>query len=1428
MDFENELPEEYSTFVVIPTILNSKEKVKELMKKLEVYYLANKVDNIYFALLGDCTSGKNKEEKFDIEVEEEGKKEVKRLNEKYGVSEDRLPKFSFLYRKRFWNGKEECYLGWERKRGLLNQFNDYLLEQENVFRVNTIEEWKKKNGLLKEEENKIPKIKYIITLDSDTNLILNSATKLIGAMAHILNTPILNESKDKVVKGHALIQPRVGINLSNARQNLFTKIYAGSGGTDPYVNAVSDIYQDIFDEGIFTGKGIYDLEIFSTVLKNEIPENKVLSHDLLEGSYLRAGLATDILLMDGYPSNYNSYKSREHRWLRGDFQIISWLKNYIIDKKENKKKNPLNKLSKYKIFDNLIRGIFPIAAMFLIIYLLYLNKIYSVNISIFLISTILSVCISTVIDIIDKVIYYKNGKKIKKYFEPGINTFLASLIRGVFSIGLLPDKAYTNLNAIIKTIYRLVISKKHMLEWVTSEDSEKLSKTDLKSYYFNMIPNVILGVLGILLVANITTYVLFFLWLIAPLFMWYISRKENKELGVNRLTLEEKEYIFNIGKKTWEYFKDTLNEKNNYLPPDNYQEDRRQKEAKRTSPTNIGLAILTVISSYDLAYEKIDTVLELLQNIVNTIEKLPKWNGHLYNWYNIETLEPLIPRYISVVDSGNFIGYVYVLKQFYIEIKEKIESKQLDEKLLQYIPDWVEKPLEEIPFARANFSKLYDYEKGLFTIGFNLEENKLTNSYYDLLASEARQASLVAIAKKDIPSKHWHNLSRTLTSLNGYKGLVSWSGTAFEYLMPNIIIKKYNGSLLDESCKFMIMSQKEYAKKLGVPWGFSETAYNIKDLNGNYQYKAIGIPWLGLKRGLEDDITVSTYGSVMAITDDPKGVIKNLKKLEREKMFGKYGFYESIDYTPIRLSKGKKCEPVKTYMAHHQALILISINNLFLNNIMQQRFMKNEEIEAVDILLQERVPGDIIITKEQKIKPSKIKYIDYENYSQRIYNKPNQILNNINVISSNDYSIVINQKGEGYSKYKDIYINRFKATSDEAQGIFFFLKNIKTKKIWSSSFENYLSKPDKCEIKFAEDVDEFSRIDGNVQTKLKVTIDALNPIEIRSLNIKNLGIQTERLEITSYLEPILSKVKQDYMHPAFNNLFLSFEYLKDENILIVKRRKRGANENEIYMAVTFMVENNRAIGELEYEIDKEKFFGRGNLFIPSMVENSKPFSNKINLVTDPIIALKRTIDINPEEEINVNYVLAVGETKEEVIKRVKQYEANEMVQNAYEVSRAKVDAQSRYLRLNAKNIQTYQKMLSYLICFNKIKKKKADIKNIYPQCKLWEYGISGDLPILLFKIKNLNDEYVLDEILKAYEYFKIKNIHIDLVIVNEEPNSYENYLKQIINNQILSKGLAYMLNITGGIFVLDSEKIDLELLEFWASLKLEGRLRKSK
>lgn len=463
-----------------------------------------------------------------------------------------------------------------------------------------------------------------------------------------------------------------------------------------------------------------------------------------------------------------------------------------------------------------------------------------------------------------------------KSFSNKISRFWASIYRGILEIMLLPHKAYVNLNAIIKTIYRMTVSKQNLLEWTTAEEAEKQAKTDILSYYKNMIINLIFGVLAILAFIqtnSIILVVLGVLWIIAPAIMCNISMEsvDNKP----KLKKEDTEYLVNLGKKTWEFFKNHINEENNFLPPDNYQEDRLQKIAYRTSSTNIGLGMLSIIAASDLKYITIEEALSLLNKMLTTVNGLARWNGHLYNWYDTKTLQPLLPRYISTVDSGNFVGYMYVLKQFLIDKKETIEYEPL-ERMISIVEDLID---------NTDFSVLYDYKKRLFSIGFNVEENKLTDSYYDLLASEARQASLVAIAKKDIPSKHWNNLSRTLTTLNKYKGLISWSGTSFEYLMPNINIKRHEGSLLDESCKFMIMSQIEYAEKLGIPWGISESAFNLRDLNYNYQYKAFGIPWLGLKRGLADDLVVSSYGLILALSDEPQEVIDNLKILEKEGMY---------------------------------------------------------------------------------------------------------------------------------------------------------------------------------------------------------------------------------------------------------------------------------------------------------------------------------------------------------------------------------------------------------------------------------------------------------------------------------------------------------------------------------------------------------------
>lgn len=1464
IDFSDGIDNENTTIVVIPTILKTKEKVKELMHKLEVFYIANKSENLYFALLGDCSESNQKEEKFDEEVIEEGLKQVEELNKKYKKEEEAI--FHFLYRNRTWNEKEGKYLGWERKRGLLNQFNEYIIgNTENTFRTNTFEHFR-------DASQNVQNLKYVITLDADTDLVLGSAFELVGAMSHILNRPVINERKNVVIDGYGIIQPRVGVNLDVSYKNLFTKIFAGSGGIDSYTNAISDVYQDNFGEGIFTGKGIYDLHVFSKVMKNTIPDNTVLSHDLLEGNYLRCGLASDIMLMDGYPTKYLSFMTRLSRWIRGDWQIFYWMQRKVPKREsksnekesttryykrglsfiaiilgmiikvakafkvifnvikyiflrenrnsdeQNKISNPLNLLSKYKIFDNLRRSLLEISVIIAALYFIIINKVNGTNMVISQSALIIIAIFPFVLEFLNLIIGRKENEKKQKDFSPRIAGAKGAFLRLVITLGCLPYKAYTSIKAIGKTLYRCLISKKHLLEWTTSEEAEKLSKGDLFSYYRQMIINVLLGGLLAIFYPNIAGLLIGILWIIMPLIMCEISKEKKKMNSLEKLDKEEKDYVLDIATKTWSFFEQYLTEENNYLITDNYQEDRKEKAVSRTSSTNIGLSMLAVISAYDLRIIKIEKCLELLENIIKTVDSLEKWNGHLYNWYNTKTKEPLMPRYISTVDSGNFVGYMYVVKAFLEHFGDTSPNVQ---NMLLIVSNLID---------MTDFSKLYNSEHQIFSIGFNIEENKLTDSYYDLLASEARQASIVAIAKKDVPSKHWNSLSRTITTLNGYSGLISWSGTAFEYLMPNINIPKYEGSLLDESCKFMLMSQMEYAKRLNLPWGISEAAFNLKDLHNNYQYKAFGIPWLGLKRGLADEFVVSSYGTILAINDVTQETIKNLKLLESYGMNGKYGFYESIDFTPERVEKNKKASVVKTYMAHHQGLILLSINNLFNNNILQKRFMQNPEMEAVSILLQERKPEKYIVTKEDKEKVEKLKYKDYEDYIVNSYNKIDERLIRGNVISNENYTVAINQKGVGFSKYKDIYINRFKQTADYAQGIFFYIKNIKTKEIITTNYSQNDVNKGNYEISFSPDKNETKIKQSNLKIDVINTVDSNTPIEIRRLKISNLGNVEEVLEISSYFEPVLSRKEQDYAHPAFNNLFLIYEYDEKTNSLVVKRKNREETSNNVFLATSMYTSCNDT-SDLEYEIDKEKFIGRENFDIPNMVKNSIPFSNRQEFVTEPVVALKRTVKIKPQETVTLDLVISVEEDKNLAIENLEKYKTTENVKRTFELSKARCETESRYLRIKGKDISNFQKMISYILFQNPAKpivtSKIPNVKNKkYSQSELWKYGISGDLPIILVKIKNPTESYVVKEILKAYEFFKNKNIETELVILDEEKHSYENYVREEIENSILNNHMGYLKNVRGGIFELSSNEIskdDIELLEFIASIVIDSK-----
>ena len=888
--------------------------------------------------------------------------------------------------------------------------------------------------------------------------------------------------------------------------------------------------------------------------------------------------------------------------------------------------------------------------------------------------------------------------------------------------------------------------------------------------------------------------VLTVLWILAPVIAYEISVTEKDDKY--KISAENKEFIKDVASKTWTFFKDYMTEENNYLPPDNYQENRKNKIVDITSSTNIGLGILAIITACDMNFISEEEALEFLKNIINTIDKLEKWNGHLYNWYNIKTLEPINPKFISTVDSGNFVGYLFVLKE-YINSMILVTTNNNKEKY-EYLLNIVSELINN-----TDFSKLYDFSKSLFSIGYDFRENKLLDSYYDLLASEARQASFVAIAKRDIPHKHWFNLGRTLTTLNAKKGLISWAGTMFEYFMPSIVMESYKYTLLDETYDFCTYSQKEYAKKLKIPWGISESAFNLFDLNYNYQYKAFGIPWLGVKRGLKDEIVVAPYGSIMAISKDTEDVIKNMQEFERLGAYQKYGFYESVDYTPNRTNKTKYVI-VKTYMAHHQGLILASINNFLNENILVKRFSNNPEIKMASMLLQEKVPQNIVYTNEKKEKIKAIKYKYYEEYNEKEINKNEQ---SVNILSNEKYTLLIDNYGQGYSRFGDKMINRFKQNNYQTN--FFYIKDIKQKQCWSNFYFPNIKEPDEYNVTFSSAISKFSRRDGDLITNTKIAISPEENVEVRILEIENVSDLEKEIDIISYLEPVLCDKDTDITFPAFNKLFL-YPY-KYKDAIIFERRERDCKKKNLKIMITFIDEQNES--NFEIETDKIKVLGNCNNVDKALViTQDRGYSQELKFSTDTINSLKKTVKIKPNGKKKLYFVMCASYNISELEELYIKTKNADYCERVLELAISKSVVENRFLGFKSEEIEFYNKLISEIINGSLTRKRFEEkiVSNNLKQSDLWKFGISGDLPIIMVKIKNPNEIEIVSRLIRAIEYFNRKNIKVDLVIIDDEKNGYEQYTLEKIYECINSKNLNYLINLDGGIHIIKRVNISVE------------------
>ena len=1396
-DFAKTVDENNVTYVVMPTIISSIEKLDQMIKKMEVTYLANRSDNMYYMLIGDCVSSNKETIDMDEKIINYAKQKLKELNEKY-KSPHVL--FNFLYRKRVYSKGEECYMGWERKRGALLEFNKLVLGKL------TDEEIKAKFYLIYDD---IVNAKYAITIDEDTTLSLNTAKDLVSIVAHPLNKPILAKNGKVVKKGYGLIQPSVGLDIEVANKSIFSKIFGGFGGLDIYTTAVSDVYQDVFGEAIFCGKGIYNIELFDKLVADEVPENLVLSHDLLEGSILRAGLASDIEVQDGFPKNYIAYMKRAHRWYRGDMQIIKWLLS---------PKSKLDLLSKWKIFDNLRRPLLDVVSLIAILLSCFVStKVFAAT----CLLVFIAINFGNIISIFDVLLFGKVRHSKEVQYIPIIHGIDADFLTMCFNFVTIPYKSYICLNAFFKSIYRMLISHKHLLQWTTGEMLEKTSKDTLRYYYFNMLSNVIVGLLVIFIPfvpssIGLDLYFDFKIFIgiamvIAPMFA-YLLGKDHLFGRRKRLDQKSEEEVLEIAKRTWNFFDSMMSEVNNFLPTDNFQEDRRYKIVNRTSSTNIGFALLAIIDAYDLKFITFDECINRLQKVFNTILKLEKWNGHLYNWYNIKTLEPLRPRFISTVDSGNFVASLYVTKQFLTELlgttnfekNIEIENEKLINSMIAIVDNLID---------NTDFTVLYDTSRNLFSIGYAQESGKLVDSYYDMLMSESRTTSLIAIASRQVTSKHWFALARNLVKVDGYKGLISWSGTAFEYFMPYLFDKSYEHTLIDQSLFFTLYSQIKYAKENNVPWGISESAYAVKDDMLNYQYKEFGIPWLGLKRGLNNYLVVAPYASILMLEYSPQKVYKNIKKLKKLGMYSSYGFYESIDYTKEHLDDSKTSQIAKTYMAHHQGMILTAINNYLNNGIIQQRFHKNPNIRACEILLKERERMKAKIKKKisdnsNKFKQKNInKYTTHVtcNYAERVYVDENPDFKqdlSIAFLRGGNMSEIITNTGASFIKYKDKIINKQRYTELQSTGNFVYLTDKITGNKFSATDGNILSQNNRNSTKCVwtaglNRVENYIE-DGNLETTTTTFISPEYNVEIKKVSMYNNTNLRREILINTYMEPAMTDYMTNVVHPSFSNLQIETYYDEELDILVASKRKKTDDDTDLFVYT-------KLIGiDLDKEIETEKQ--------KIIKEPQKAYNEDIvKYPLWPILSYRATIILDPHERQEFYYVLGVSDSKYKISNTV--VNLDELtIDEHFKLAGELNSIQARYLKLENGKAEVYNNILKDVL----FKKSNINSNKFWNeslnQSILWKYSISGDLPIILVYVNKIENAGIINEVINFMDYVKSRKIDLDIVVLIDEPQKQGGpiytYLKTRLDRAIYSditRGNIYLLNIN----VLNKNEIDL-------------------
>ena len=1619
MALRNGIPNELRTIVVVPTLLTSQQGIDEQVERLEVHYLANSDDDLRFALLSDWRDAQSESIPGDAELLATAVEGIAHLNKRYGPASGGGSRFVLFHRRRVWNESQNIWMGWERKRGKLHELNQLL-------RGSTSTTFMTVGGHPPEA---IPSVRFVITLDADTRLPRGAAHRLIGTMAHPLNRPRFDSLAGRIVEGYGVVQPRITPSLpGNGEGSCFQQTFSGPSGIDPYASAVSDVYQDLFREGSYTGKGIYEIDAFEAALADKVPDNAMLSHDLFEGLFARAALATDIELFEAFPSHYEAAAARQHRWARGDWQLLPWLFGRGHTGSEPHRAVVIPAIGCWKILDNLRRTLSAPAAFLMLIVGWLLPEGSAWVWSGFILTTM---AIPSLLSFVLGLYPRRPGVALRTHFRGAGTDLKLAATQIALTVTFLAHQAWLMSDAILRTLGRLVITRTKLLEWVTSAQAEDAYRCNLTGMYRRMAGGIVLAVMaagGVAAYGGYDSWVaaapFVLLWMAAPAVACWVSLPP-RLTGAGPVSPADARTLRLIARRTWRFFETFVPPDGHALPPDNFQEDPKPVVAHRTSPTNIGLYLLSTLVARDLGWLGTLDASERLEATLATMSRLELCHGHFYNWYDTQTLHPLDPKYVSSVDSGNLAGHllalgngcreliqqstidgdlfagiddaIRLLRDALAEIPDQrqthtvtrkqlsqavktlavlllsrpvdaaswtirfarlteschtvadmaqalaqeradgfdselciwadavrmcVESHRRDvELLLPWVrlspkdlaamfggpsgpaPEWAViapffHPVPTLATAperfaaalralehlredsdnnpsphRANlarivlladairqsaadvvaltrrlasiaqtaeqmvrsmdFTFLFDPTRKLLSIGYRVTEKSLDPNCYDLLASEARLASFLAIAKGDVPASHWFHLGRALTPVGTGSALISWSGSIFEYLMPALVMRFPAGSLLSRTYELIVRRQIQYGAERGVPWGVSESAYHARDLDLTYQYSSFGVPGLGLKRGLSEAVVVAPYAVALAAMIDPAAATQGFGRLAEAGGRGTYGYYEALDYTGTRVPEGVDVVIVRAYMSHHQGMVLVAIANVLNDGVMRTRFHAEPMVRATELLLQERTPRDVPVARPRAEEVSAAAQVrDLIPPVLRRFTSPHEATPRTHLLSNGRYAVMLTTAGSGYSRWRDIAVTRWRedATRD-CWGSYIFLRDTQTGSLWSAGHQPSGVEADDYEVSFFEERAEIIRRDGDWSTTLEVVVSSEDDAEVRRISVTNMGTSARDLEVTSYAELALAPQATDVAHPAFANLFVQTEFVPEIGALLATRRRRSDEETTVWAAQVVVVEGD-TVGALQYETDRARFLGRGHHVrtAVSMIDG-RPLSNTVGSVLDPVMSLRRKVRVAPGGTVRVVFSTIVGPTRDQVLELADKYSDPRVFERTLSLAWTQAQVQLHHLSIGTDEAQVFQRLANAVLYTDASLRASSETlgHSTLERTTLWPHGISGDLPIVLACIDKAEDVDIVRQLLRAHEYWRMRQLSADVIILNEKASSYEQGLQSSLEGLVRGSQLRLCPD-TGGargsIYLLRTDLLSVQdrmLLQQLARVTLLSR-----